>query len=78
MTSQTGGSPAQGAPLDRLRELLYGPDRLGGDALLAALDAEFAAEFTARETRAYAAGWNDAVTASRSGRPLPQSRPGAS
>ncbi|MEU6977466.1 MULTISPECIES: hypothetical protein [unclassified Streptomyces] len=57
MTSQTGGSRAGSTLHDRLNALLQGPGPLDKRALLATLDAEVAA----RETRAYTAGWNDAL-----------------
>jgi hypothetical protein len=74
MHSRTGEDRAPAPLRDRLRELLHDPALLGPDALLEAL----ATEVAERETRAYAAGWRDAIASSRSGRPLPQSRPGAS
>ncbi|MER6481509.1 hypothetical protein [Streptomyces filamentosus] len=44
---------------DRLRQLLDGPAALDKRALLGTL----CAEVSRRETRAYAAGWNDALAA---------------
>jgi len=57
MTSQTGGSHTGSTLHERLNALLQGPGPLDKRALLATLDAEVAA----RETRAYTAGWNDAL-----------------
>jgi hypothetical protein len=57
MTSQTGGSRERSTLHDRVDALLHRPGPLDKRALLATLDAEVAA----REIRAYAAGWNDAL-----------------
>lgn len=60
MTQQAEGSP-QITLHDRLSQLLDGPAPLDKRALIDALDAEI----TRRETRAYTAGWNDALTEAR-------------
>ncbi|GAA3374289.1 hypothetical protein GCM10020367_37600 [Streptomyces sannanensis] len=54
---QSEASRTQTTLHDRLNELLHRPGPLDKRALLATLDAEIAA----RETRAYTAGWNDAL-----------------
>ncbi|MFI6286877.1 hypothetical protein ACIBCM_19370 [Streptomyces sp. NPDC051018] len=58
MTSQTGGGHPYDTLHDRISELLRDRNPLDRHALLATLDAEV----TARETSAYTAGWNDALT----------------
>ncbi|MEU9084578.1 hypothetical protein [Streptomyces sp. NPDC048357] len=60
MTQQAEGSP-QITLHDRLSQLLDAPAPLDKRALLGSLYAEI----TSRETRAYAAGWNDALAESR-------------
>ncbi|MFB6615941.1 hypothetical protein ACIGFK_38240 [Streptomyces sp. NPDC085524] len=60
MTQQAEGSP-QITLHDRLSQLLDGPAPLDKRALLGSLYAEI----TTRETRAYTAGWNDALAESR-------------
>ncbi|MFD9408555.1 hypothetical protein ACFWBN_16280 [Streptomyces sp. NPDC059989] len=59
MTQQAEGSP-QITLHDRLSQLLDGPAPLDKRALLGSLYAEI----TSRETRAYTAGWNDALSES--------------
>ncbi|MCP3760143.1 hypothetical protein [Streptomyces sp. TBY4] len=58
MTQQAEGSRPQLTLHDRLCQLLDGPAPLDKKALLATLHAEI----TRRETHAYTAGWNDAVS----------------
>ncbi|MFE2166688.1 hypothetical protein ACFXB3_16750 [Streptomyces sp. NPDC059447] len=60
MTQQAEGSP-QITLYDHLSRLLDGPAPLDKRALLGSLHAEI----TSRETRAYTAGWNDALAESR-------------
>ncbi|MEU3060037.1 hypothetical protein AB0P12_31520 [Streptomyces subrutilus] len=64
MTQQAEGS-SHITLHDRLSQLLDGPAPLDKRALLASLYAEV----TTRETRAYTAGWNDALAEAR--RPNP-------
>ncbi|MCB8904038.1 MULTISPECIES: hypothetical protein [unclassified Streptomyces] len=61
MTQQAEASRPQIPLQDRLRQLLDGPAALDKRALLGSLYAEV----SRCETRAYAAGWNDALATVR-------------